>query len=408
MESRLRGFALSWFFAPYVGSADIDFFKRIKDTALDYTVVQVKRGLRDDSVLRFATRARIERIEVATSDHRQPRTRKVRDEYLAGALREFAKAPDGYDFLISHSNEVPSHAAAYELKRRHPRLPWIAYFGDVIAANPYVRHIGDYPLKEEDEETEALALRHADVVIVNNAYQRELMFAGSLREHAAKAVIIPHCFDPAMYPQEPPAPNPRFTFMHLGTLYHVKRTAAPLLRGVDRLLEVYPKYRDRFEVVFYGGAPCADDAAVHFHMRNRMQVRFEDPIPYLESLRRMREADALVLIDGLFTEADDGLTVNPFFAGKLADYVGAQRPILGITMPRGPTAEILAEAGYLAADERPDRIAYVLKRYLDGKVPLRAPTSFRRFECTEVAALMEQAIRAAVRRTPRAGQSSAA
>lgn len=396
MVTRPRGFALSWFFAPYVGSADIDFFKRIKDTAIDYTVVQVRRGQKDEAVLRYATRARIERVEIAVSDHLRPRTRSVRDEFIAGAQREFARAPDGFDFLISHSNEVPSHAAALELKRRYPRLPWIAYFGDVIGANPYVKYIADYPLQEEDAETEALALRHADVVILNNEFQKELMFAGALRDLAKKAVVVPHCFDPAMYPQDAPRPNDRFTFMHLGTLYHVKRTAAPLLRGLDRLVEVYPRYRDRFEVVFYGGAPCAEDDAVHFQMRNRNQARFEKPIPYLESLRRMREADALVLIDGLFSEKEDGLAFNPFFPGKLADYMGAERPILAITMPRGPTAEILGEGGYLCADDRVDRVAYVLKRYLDGKIAVRSE-AFRRFECSHVAAQMERAIRSALR-----------
>ncbi len=402
MEKRLRGLASSWFFAPYLGSADLDFFKRIKDTPIDYKVVQVKRVQKDERVLGYVSKATLERVEVVT-DHANPRTRRTRDAFTQAVVEEFRRAPDSYDFIISHSNEVPSHAAALQLKRAYPGVPWIAYFGDVISKNPYLKYIGEYPLSAEDDETEALTLQHADLVIVNNEYQKQLMFAGELSRYAHKAVVIPHCYDPAMYPEAPGTPNARFTLMHLGTLYHVKRTAEPLLRAVDRLIEIYPQYRSRFEVVFYGSSVTSHDISVHAFMRNRNHVRFEDSIPYLDSLRRMREADALILIDGVFSAAEDKLEFNPFFPGKLTDYMGAEKPMFAITMERGPTADLLRESGNLVADTRVDRIAYVLKRYIDRKVtPDTAP--YRRFRCANVSAQMEEAIR----RTVKAARSSPA
>ena len=44
--NKTNGFAISWFFAPYIGSADIDFYKRIKNTNIDYLVAQVAREIR--------------------------------------------------------------------------------------------------------------------------------------------------------------------------------------------------------------------------------------------------------------------------------------------------------------------------------------------------------------------------
>ena len=38
--NKTNGFAISWFFAPYIGSADIDFYKRIKNTNIDYLVAR--------------------------------------------------------------------------------------------------------------------------------------------------------------------------------------------------------------------------------------------------------------------------------------------------------------------------------------------------------------------------------
>ena len=392
---RLRAFTVSWFFAPYLGSADLDFFKRIKDTHLDYRVVQLRRDVRDDGILRFVTHAGLERLEVDT-DFRNPRTRRTRDAFRDAALAAFGDGR-GYDVLISHSNEIASHAVAYELKKRQPRMPWVAYFGDLFIRNPYLRYIKDYPLVPEDNQTEIDTLTHADLVICNNDYQADLMFTGDLARFRHKAVTIPHCYDPAMYDPAPPAStNQRFTIAHLGTLYHVKRTAEPVLRAVDRLVEIYPAYRGAFEVLFYGGAPCANDLSVHAFMRQRGHVRFEEPVGYLASLRLMQAADALLLIDGIFDPAEDGLDCNPFLAGKLPDYMGAGKPIIGVTMAKGPSADLLRESRNLTADTRIDRIAYVLKRTIDRKVQPDL-TVYQRFHSADIGAAMEAAIRRVVK-----------
>lgn len=148
----------------------------------------------------------------------------------------------------------------------------------------------------------------------------------------------------------------------------MKRTAEPLLRAVDRLIEIYPAYRNRFEVVFFGNTPTSRDIKVHTNMVNRNHVRFEEPVSYLKSLEIMCGADALILIDGIFSPEEDGIDCNPFLAGKLMDYMGARKPVLGITMDKGPSADILRASGNMLADDRIDRIAFVLKRYIDRKV----------------------------------------
>lgn len=394
---KLRGFAVSWFFAPYMGSADLDFFKRIKDTHIDYDVMQVKRGPRDDRVLQFASAAGINRIEV-TTDHANPRTRRSRDDFERASLARFEQSPGTYDFLISHSNEVPSHAVALKIKKAHPRLPWIAYFGDLVSRNPYVRHLRHYPLSKEDNATEAATLAQADAVILNNEYQRDLMFDGASSHFAHKAEVIPHCYDPAMYPASAPARGDRYVFTHLGSLYSVKRTAEPVLRAVDRMLEIYPGYENRFEVVFYGSAPGAQDVSAYENMKNPSHVRFEPAVGYLQSLELMSRSHALLLLDGIFDEQTDGLEVNPFFAGKLADYMGARRPIMSVTMPKGPSADLLRQSANLIADTRTDRIAYVMKRYIDGKVNVDYSV-YDRFTCASIGAQMERSIRRVVEST---------
>lgn len=364
---KLNGFAVSWFFAPYVGSADTDFYKRIKNTDITYIVAQVARDHADSRLLRTSAKAEFERVEILL-DHRNPRTASVRKKFSDEVVQIFENTDRKFDFIISHSNELISHEAAGRIKEKHSDLPWVAYFGDLFSRNPYIAHMRGYPLVAEDTLIEKETLRKADLVILNNDYQRQMMFAGELAQYAHKAVVIPHCYDPAMYCAPTDRLSDKFVFAHLGTLYHVKRTAQPVLQAVDRLLEIYPAYKDKFEVRFYGGAPYPGDVEEHQKMRFREHVRFEPPVSYLDSLGLMQQADVLLLIDGMFTEKEDNITSNPFFPGKLADYMGARKPIAAITMPVGETADIIRRSANLSADLRSDRIAYVMKRYLDGKV----------------------------------------
>lgn len=392
---QLNGFAVSWFFAPYVGSADIDFYKRIKNTNISYLVTQVARENKDNRLMRYAGAADIERVEI-DADHRNPRTASARKKFCDEVIRIFETSDRKFDFIISHSNELISHEAAAQIRKKRPAIPWVAYFGDLFARNPYIGHMRGYPLVKEDTQIEQETLRNADLILLNNDYQRELMFGGELAQYAHKAKVIPHCFDPKMYEGITEGPSDKFIFSHLGTLYHVKRTAEPVLQAVDRLLEIYPQYRNKFEVRFYGGMPYPNDVAAHQNMRFREHVRFETAVSYIESLRLMQQADVLLLIDGMFTEEQDGIKCNPFFPGKLADYMGAGKPIAALTMAAGPTADIMSRSRNLIADLRVDRIAYVMKRYLDGKV---APDSsvYAEYSIDTIAPKMEAAIRSIVK-----------
>lgn len=392
---KLNGFAVSWFFAPYVGSADTDFYKRIKNTDISYLVAQVARDHADTRLLRTPAQAEFERVEISV-DHKNPRTTSARKKFSDEVVKIFERAERKFDFIISHSNELISHEAAGRIKEKNSDLPWIAYFGDLFSRNPYIAHMRGYPLVAEDTLIEEETLRKADLIILNNEYQRQLMFTGDLAQYADKAVVIPHCYDPAMYGARSDQSGEKFLFAHLGTLYHVKRTAQPVLLAVDRLLEIYPAYKDRFEVRFYGGAPYPGDVEEHQRMRFRDHVRFEPPVPYLESLELMQQADVLLLIDGMFTEQEDKISCNPFFPGKLADYMGARKPIAAITMPVGATADIMSRSGNLTADLRSDRIAYVMKRYLDGKV---SPDYgiYSDYSIDAIAPRMERAIRSVLK-----------
>lgn len=387
-DRRLHGFVSSWLFAPYSGSADLDLFKRLLHCDVDFDVVQVRRERHDPRLLEKPARATFTRHELDVPGG--PRTRPAREAFLRGVRARFEALERPPDFLLSHSNEVPSHQAALALKRAHPDLPWLAYFGDVVSGNPYVRHMSEYPLFAEDVVIERETLANADVVICNNVHQRQMML-GVEPGAAGRMVVVPHCFVADWYPPPAPrAPGP-FTFMHLGTLYSVKRRARPVLEAVDLLLEVYPALAGTFRVVFVGDDTPDGDLEAWRSMRHAAHVEFWPGVPYLDSLALMQKADALVIIDGIFDE----LAASPYLPGKLADALGAHRPLVALTMPAGPTAEVLRARGEPLANDDPERVAFVLKRHLDGRVRSDEATT-PGFRSELVGAAMDLCFRAAL------------
>jgi hypothetical protein len=296
------------------------------------------------------------------------------------------------DFLLSHSNEVPSHRAALELKRLRPDLPWVAYFGDVVSANPYVRHMAEYPLFADDCATEQATLQSADLVICNNDYQRAL-FVKACPTAARRLVTVPHCFEATWYPPAPQERRGPLTFVHLGTLYPVKRSAQPLLAATELLLDVYPEHRDQFRLVFVGDDVPERDRLAWQSMRHGDHVLFKEGVPYLDSLGLMASSDVLVIIDGVFDESE--LDASPYLPGKLTDYLGAGKPLLASTMRRGPTADLLEARREPWADDDPERLAFVMRQHLTGRVSTRR-SSDRLYRAEVVGAAMEICFRAAL------------
>lgn len=392
LPQRPRGFVVSWLFAPYTGSADLDLFKRLHRCELDFVVIQARRERSDLRLLQLPASATFERHEVVLPAG--PRTREARDAFSRGAHDAFARLSSKPDVLLSHSNEVPSHRVALELKRLHPELPWVAYFGDVVRRNLYVPLMRDFPLFDEDCETEAQTLALADLVICNNEVQRR-WFCEQHPDAAARIVTVAHCFESGWYPSPSvPADSP-FTFMHLGALYPIKRRAEPLLLAVELLLEVYPHLIGTFRMVFVGDDVPDDDLAAWRTMRHRDHVEFRPGVPYLDSLALMQRAHVLVIIDGVFDATHDGVAESPYLPGKLADYLGARRPLLAITMEQSPTADVLRARAEPIATDDPERIAFVMKRHLDGRVSSRHHTAAR-YRAELAGASMELCLRAAI------------
>lgn len=348
---------ISWHFPPYKSSSAFNLFKRLKDTGYEYDVLQIKRADKpdNDGMFRFAS-SRFNRyeIEMPLEDARDP---LARTHYINKVLEFYQalKQKNHYSAMISHSHEIASHMAAMAVKALDPKLRWVASFGDPIAANPFNESY-QFPMLEEDSETEARVLKQADRIIVTNSYQQDLVIATQQQQvDQSNFFVLPHCFDERMYFDDAESNSNTvqkyshdiFRFMHVGMLYKFKRTAEPFMLGTQRLLEKYPETQGRFVLEFYGANDRYIQAAADYGLADI--VSFNGVVNYLDSLKLMKKADCLLLRDADFS--DQGLQYTPFYPGKLADYMGAKKPILAVTMANGCVPDMLDKLGSASLTE---------------------------------------------------------
>ncbi|MBI4773475.1 MAG: hypothetical protein HY788_04710 [Deltaproteobacteria bacterium] len=238
-----------------------------------------------------------------------------------------------YDIIQSFSTPTTSHLVGGFARLKY-RLPWVAFFSD-----PWN---GMYEVEKGSKGIlnrflERWVFETADVLAFpwkDGANWALTNFPERIRR---KAVILSHCFDPDLYnwcnsPEILLKRKDKMRVLHAGSFYG-PRTPSPLLSGIDLLRQQEPAAVADLDVVLLG----AQSENVEREIRKynlEGTVRRLPAIPYLKCLAVLQDADVLLVIDPPFD-------TNPFFPSKLVDYLGARRPILGLTPPKGPTAQIL-------------------------------------------------------------------
>lgn len=366
---------VSWHFPPYKSSSAFNLFKRLKDTGYDYDVLQIKRADKPENEEMFLySLSKFNRyeIEMPSEDSRNIEARKF---FIKKVIEFYDKLKESnhYQVMISHSHEFASHIAAMRIKELNPKLRWVASFGDPIAANPYNESY-KFPLLHEDSALEVQVLAKADRIIVTNSYQKDLVRSTQdqlLDEN--KFFVLPHCYDERMYPQQLAINSQdteahKFRFRHVGMLYKFKRTSEPFILGAQRLIEKHPELKDKFTIEFYGAKDRYIDSVSSYGLEEI--VSFKGTVNYLDSLAVMSEADCLLLRDADFS--DQGLNLTPFYPGKLADYFGAKKPILAVTMAAGCVPDMMSELGCISLTENSiEDIANAMHQAILGRLKIK-------------------------------------
>lgn len=396
----MRGFVISWFFPPINSSEGLVTFKLLKNSKYDYDVYTQKNNL----VWTYKTnedKLKSENINTVFSKA---------DNYvdwIEEGVKYFSDNKEKYDFIMSRSMPPDSHTLALRIKKQYPNIKWIASFGDPIDNNPFEtlleekspysvkgvslsvlpirslfspkriiknaiwkisrkRYLKSLKKNNHNLGVQEETIKNADVLIFNNEYQKEYMIGKYGEEISKKAIIIPHTFDKDFYEEvEKNSENNKIKITYVGHLDNIRK-ATSFLKALNRLNENEEDLASKLEVKFYGNMADVDKVYIVDHELYSF-VNVKKPVDYLTSLRIMKEADWLLLVDA---NLGNILNENIFFAAKLADYLGSGNRIFGITMLEGASASIIRETGGLLASHSVDEIYMYLKMILDKKLDI--------------------------------------
>ena len=260
------------------------------------------------------------------------------------------------DVLVTFAFPLIDNIIGLELKRRF-KLPWLAHFSD-----PWV----DSPFRSDDVLTRALNARlehsvveRADRLVFTSRETAGLVMQKYDPALHSKVRIVPHAYEPQLFQSAPNENNGRLIIRYLGDLYQ-SRTPQPLFKALEILLETEPELLQKFRFEIVGDVHELNLEQMGISRLPEGLVVFRPRVNYFESLSMMTSASGLMVIDAPVPKNSESV----FLPSKLIEYVGADRPIIGLTPP-GTAAYLISRLGGWVADPgSTEQVADVVRQFL--------------------------------------------
>lgn len=409
---------ISWFYPPINSSEGLVTYKLLRNSKLQYDVCMQESNASWSygKNEKLPEAANVTRIPVAADDL---------EMWKEAAVEYFRKNKEKYDIVMTRSMPPESHMIGLKIKEIKPEIIWIASFGDPIANNPFVlknmntlspyshkfRRMGIKELispkrilKNElwkkrtndslepfrrEQKLEEEILKQCDYVILNNKYQEAYMLGNYDESIKGKALVLPHSYDSTLYPEiaGESKENKKIRMVYIGHLDDI-RTPHLLFKAVKQLKEMKADLADRLEIQLYGN--MSDKEKVYLLDNELLDiVQIKKPVDYRTSLAIMKESDWLIHIDANLSGV---LDENIFFAAKLADYIGAGKPIFGITMFDGAGADVIRDVNGLTVSYTADEIRNYLYLivYKNYTIQMESGKNKEQYNAVNVAARFDE------------------
>ena len=260
------------------------------------------------------------------------------------------------DVLVTFAFPLVDNIIGLELKR-HFKLPWLAHFSD-----PWV----DSPFRTDDPLTKALNARleqnvieRADRLVFTSGETAELVMKKYRPALRAKVRIVPHAYEPDLFSGVPNSNGDRLVIRYLGDLY-LSRTPKPLFRAIETLSATDPELLKRFRFEIVGDVHDLNLEQMGLSQLPEGLVVFRPRVDYCESLSMMTSASGLMVIDAPVAKHAESV----FLPSKLIEYVGADRPIIGLTPPGTASYLISRLGGWVADPGSAEQVADVVRQFL--------------------------------------------
>jgi len=258
--------------------------------------------------------------------------------------------------LVTFAFPLIDNIIGLELKRRL-KLPWLAHFSD-----PWV----DSPFRTDDRLTRALNARlehsvieRADLLVFTSRETADLVMEKYKPALRAKVRIVPHAYEPDLFSGAPDNDGGRLVIRYLGDLY-LSRTPKPLFRALEILAVKEPDLLQKFRFEIVGDVHDLNLEQMGLSQLPEGLVVIRPRVNYCDSLSMMTSAAGLMVIDAPVPKNSESV----FLPSKLIEYVGADRPIIGLTPPGTASYLISKLGGWVADPGSAEQVAEAVRQFL--------------------------------------------
>lgn len=410
-----RILVISWFYPPVNSSEGLVTYKLLKASKNNYDVFTQK----NNALWSYGNKN-----ELPDSENVKPifaKSKKLED-WVEEAVDYYTKNSEKYDIIMTRSMPPESHKIGLKIKKINPKVKWIASFGDPIADNPYTkiaiecssphsvktctkfrgiispkRIIRNAMFKiryikiqktylGENSKLQKSIISNADYLLFNSNEQKEYMLGEENKDK--KSIVLNHSFDQSLYPKEKEE-HKKIELNYVGHLDAI-RTPKKLFEAINELYKEDEKLGEKVIFNFYGDMADSDKL---FIINNELTdiIKIKKPVSYLTSLKIMKDSDWLIHVDADLSKI---INKNIFFAAKLADYIGANNKIFGITMENGVSADILRNLNSIVTSYSAQEIKNYLWLIIYNNYSVEINEEYRKiFSSNEVAKNFDEFIK---------------
>lgn len=239
--------------------------------------------------------------------------------------------------MVTFGSPMSDHLIGLELKKLH-QLPWMAHFSDPWVDNPFKNYgwlAGRANLMLEQQVVES-----ADRLLFTSQETIDLVMQKYPAGTRDKCRVLTHSYESSKY-RSGQNIECEITIRFLGDLYGL-RTPRPLFAALRLIALENPELLQDLRVEFVGSMCELNVWEMGLKELPSDLVVLRETVSNSASLELMSSADGLVVIDA-------PAEISPFLPSKLIDYMGAGKPVLGITPP-GTASRLIRELGGWVGD----------------------------------------------------------
>ncbi|MBL7922562.1 MAG: glycosyltransferase, partial [Bacteroidia bacterium] len=247
----------------------------------------------------------------------------ARAGWVPYAFREAVRIIEQQQIKVVFISSPPhsSQLIGLKLKKRFPSLHWVADMRDPWTDIYYYKDLlHTPPAAARDARYEREVLEGAGVVLVVSEAIKRSFLKKSAKLSPDKIKVIPNGYDEHDFQREEQPEAGHFTITYVGTMAELYRPEV-FFRVFRSLLTKHPEINLRFR--FVGNAPWTLRKMVE-DMGLAASCEWIGHVSHADAISYMLRSDALLLI------IPDSEGAEGILTGKLFEYLGARRLIIGL------------------------------------------------------------------------------